>query len=143
MKDENNNNFILDASVTLAWFFSDEATPATNQLLDQLLTSTAFVPNIWPLEVSNILVGAEKRKKVTYANIIQFLDQLEKLNIQIDNETSKLAFHDILSLAHSEELTTYDAAYLELAMRKGLSIASKDKLLCKAAKNVGVKVIDL
>jgi len=136
-------NFILDASVTLAWFFSDEATPATNKLLDRLLINTAFVPSIWSLEVGNILVAAERRKKVTYANVVQFLDHLEKLNIHIDSETASLGFHDILALAHSEGLTTYDAAYLELAMRKGLSIASKDKLLCKAAKNLGVDIIDL
>ena len=135
-------NFVLDASVALAWCFSDEATPASAELLDQLSTgSIVYVPAIWPLEVGNVLMGALKRHRISYAAITQFLDQVDSLNIQVDTETASKAFHDILALSHSEGLTTYDASYLELAMRKGIAIASKDKELCRVAIRLGVIVI--
>lgn len=134
-------NFVLDASVTLAWCFKDEATPLTATLLDGLLSGFACVPQIWSLEVGNILVGAIRRKRISYAAATQFLEQLNKLNIHIDTETAAKGLHDILALAHSEGLTTYDAAYLELSMRKGLALASKDVQLCTAATRLGVSVI--
>lgn len=134
-------NFVLDASIALAWCFSDEATPTTHRLLESLETETAFVPELWPLELGNILISAVRRKRITYAKITEFLTLLQNINIQIDNETSAKAFHEILSLAHSENLTTYDAAYLELAMRLGLPLATKDTQLSKAAIQLGVEII--
>ncbi|OGT38178.1 MAG: DNA-binding protein [Gammaproteobacteria bacterium RIFCSPHIGHO2_12_FULL_38_14] len=134
-------NFVLDASITLAWCFSDEATPTTNALLERLEFDFAIVPEIWPLEVGNILIAAEKRKRISYANIKEFLALLESLNIKTDTETGARGFRDIIFLAHSEKLTTYDAAYLELAMRYGLPLATKDTALTHAAKRVGVKII--
>jgi len=134
-------NFVLDASITLAWCFSDEATSATTALLERLESESAIVPGLWPLEVGNILIAAEKRKRIRYANIKEFLALLENLNIEIDTETGSRGFHDIISLSYSEKLTTYDAAYLELAMRHGLPLATKDTALIHAAKRVGVKII--
>jgi predicted nucleic acid-binding protein len=134
-------NFILDASITLAWCFEDEKTVNTTKLLDSLVDATAYVPAIWSLEVGNILVGAIKRKRISYAAVIQFLEQLNNLNIHIDNETASKGFHDILGLAYSEGLTTYDASYLELAMRKGLALASKDVQLCTVASRLGIPII--
>lgn len=134
-------NFVLDASITLAWCFSDETTPATTALLERLEFESAIVPDLWPLEVGNILIAAEKRKRISYADIKEFLTLLENLNIEIDNETGSRGFHDIILLAHSEKLTTYDAAYLELAMRYGLPLATKDNALIHAANRVGVKII--
>lgn len=134
-------NFVLDASITLAWCFSDEATPTTTALLERLEFESAIVPELWPLEVGNILIAAEKRKRISYANIKEFLALLESLDIQIDTETASKGFSDIIFLAHSEKLTTYDAAYLELAMRYGLPLATKDTALVRAAKHVGVKII--
>ncbi len=134
-------NFILDASITLAWCFSDEATPKTIALLERLEFESAMVPELWPLEVGNILIAAEKRKRISYANIKEFLSLLENLNIEIDTETASRGFSDIIFLAHSEKLTTYDAAYLELAMRYGLPLATKDIELIHVAKRLGVKII--
>lgn len=134
-------NFVLDTSVTLTWCFADEATTDTIALLDQLETKTAIVPSIWSLEVGNILVAAEKRKRIKYADIAEFLALLENLNIQTDNETAQRGFKDIIFLTHSEKLTTYDAAYLELAMRLGLPLATRDAELQSVAKRLGVKVI--
>lgn len=134
-------NFILDASITLAWCFEDEKTPCTTTLLESLVDTSAYVPAIWSLEVGNILVGAIKRKRISYAAVIQFLEQLNNLNIHIDNETAAKGFHDIFRLAYSEGLTTYDASYLELAMRKGLALASKHIQLCNVAFRLGVPII--
>lgn len=136
-------SFVLDASVALAWCFSDEETPESISLLDKLETETAFVPAIWSLELGNILVAAERRKRISYAKVSQFLELINSLNIQTDSETSNRAFHEILSLAYSEKLTTYDASYLELAMRLGLPLATKDMQLAKAAKQLGVRVISV
>lgn len=133
--------FVLDASIALSWCFSDEKTSLTHQLLDRLDAEIAWVPTIWSLEVGNILVSAERRKRIVYADMIQFLSLLNGLPIEIDLETPSKAYHEILLLAHSEKLTTYDAAYLELSMRKGLPLASKDLELCEAAKRLGVEVI--
>lgn len=134
-------SFVLDASVTLAWCFTDEKTPLTNQVLERLANEIAWVPNIWSLEITNILVGAQRRNRIHYAELVQFLELLNGLSIEIDEATSSKAFHEILFLAHSEKLTTYDAAYLELAMRKGLPLASKDNELNKVAKRLGIQVI--
>lgn len=134
-------NYVLDASVTLGWCFEDEATPGTTLLLDKLDKFTAFVPEIWSLEIGNILISAERKKRITYAKITEFLSFLHNLNIQTDLETSARGFREIISLAHSEKLTTYDAAYLELSMRLGLPLATKDNDLAKAAKKIGIQVL--
>lgn len=134
-------SFVLDASIAIGWCFSDEATSESTSLLEKLKLETAFVPSIWPLEVGNVLVVAEKRKRLKFAEISQCLEILKRLNINVDIETSDRAFHEILSLAHSEQLTTYDASYLELAMRKGIPLATKDNELGKVANRLGVKLL--
>ncbi len=136
-------NFVLDASVALAWCFSDESTPKTISLLEALETKSAYVPELWPLEMGNILIAAERRQRVSYADIAKFLTLLESLSIKIDEGTAQRGFHEILSLAYSTKLTTYDSAYLELAIRLGLPLATKDIQLQKAAKQMGVKLIDV
>lgn len=134
-------DFILDASIALSWCFKDERSSATDDLLESLGKRSAWVPNIWPLEITNIMVLAQRHQRITYAEMTQFLELLTHLPITIDHETSSKAFHEILSIAHSEKITSYDAAYLELAMRKGLPLASKDKALCLSAKHLGVSTL--
>ena len=133
--------FVLDASIALTWFFIDESTPETTALLDELATTTAFVPEHFSLELTNVLISAERRKKVTYPQILEFLSVIERLNLQIDRETADRGFRNILALAYTEKLTSYDAAYLELAMRLGVPLATKDIALREAAKRVGIKLI--
>lgn len=133
--------FVLDASVALAWCFSDEATPRTIELLESLTSDKALAPSIWTLEIGNILIGAQRKKKISYADITRFLEMLKNINIEIDPETVDRSFHEILSLAHSEGLTTYDAAYLELAMRKGIPLATKNTQLQEAGRKLGVKLL--
>lgn len=133
--------FVLDASIALSWFFVDETTPETTILLEKLATTTAFVPTHFSLELTNVLINAERRKRVTYPQILEFLSLIEGLNIQTDSETAERGFHNILALAHAESLTSYDAAYLELAMRLGAPLATKDIALREAAKRVGIKLM--
>lgn len=134
-------DFVLDASVTVAWCFSDETTPMSLQLLESLKTDRAIVPELWKLEVGNALISAEKRKRISYADIINSLSLLESLTIHTDRETHERGFREIIAIAHAEKLTTYDAAYLELAMRLGIPLATKNAALLAAAKRTGIEVI--
>lgn len=134
--------FVLDCSVTMAWFFLGEATPATDALLDQLnLGGHAVVAQHWPLEVGNTLLMGERRKRSTPADSAHFLGILGALAIETDKETGANATSATLALARSHGLTLYDGAYLELAMRRKLPLATLDKELRAAAKKVGVKCL--
>ena len=134
-------DLVLDASVALAWCFKNEATAAADTVLERLATETASVPAIWHLEIANVLVMSERRRRITPANSTEFIALLETLVIVVDEETPSRAFGRVLDLAREERLTAYDAAYLELAMRLGLPLASKDGDLCDAAERLGVSVL--
>lgn len=134
-------DIVIDASLTLAWCFKDELTEAATRLLEELRSSVAAVPLLWSIEVANVLALAERRKRITFAESAQLIALLGTLEIDVDRETSALAFTRILDLAREERLTAYDAAYLELAMRLGVPLASKDGDLCDAAERVGVTAI--
>ena len=136
------NAFVLDCSATLPWVFGSEATPATNALLESLSQGTqAWVPALWHLEVANVLIGAEKRERIDEAGITQFLGALEVFEINTDSETMVKAWNPTRSLAQQHGLTSYDAAYLELALRKGLPLATLDKSLIKAVKKSGGELV--
>jgi len=133
--------FVLDASVALAWCFVDEATPASDALLDRLADEEAVAPALWRLEVANALAMAERRGRLNVAGLSRSVNLLQQLAIAIDPEGSDRAFRDILDLARSERLTAYDAAYLELALRLGLPLASKHTRLRKAAAGLGLALL--
>ena len=133
--------FVLDCSITVAWLFEDESTPQTDELLDRLKDSGALVPALWRLELGNVLARAERIKRITAAQIADYLDLLDRSPIVTDTETESRAFREILTLARSEGLTTYDAAYLELAVRRRLSLATLDKELIRAAHRVQVSTL--
>lgn len=131
--------FVLDSSVTMAWFFQDEATPSTDELLDELnADARAVVAAHWTLEVSNTLLMAERRKRSTVADSSHFLAILDALPIEADQETMTRATTTALALARTHGLTLYDGAYLELAMRRSLPLATLDKELRSAARKTGV-----
>jgi predicted nucleic acid-binding protein len=134
-------DIVLDASVALAWCFKDELTEAAAQLRDQLQTGIAAVPLLWFIEIANALALAERRGRITAAESAQLIALFETLGIEADGETASLAFTRTLDLAREQRLTAYDAAYLELAMRLGVPLASKDRDLCDAAERVGVSAI--
>ena len=133
--------FVLDASVTLAWCFDDESTPAAWALLDRLRTTPGHVPALWELEIGNILLGAERRRRITQARAALFLGILGELDIRVDPDLPGRAFRDVLPIARAQRLTTYDATYLELAMRLGLPLATKDAALVRTANAVRVKTL--
>ena len=133
--------FVLDASVAVAWCFDDESTPAAWALLDRLHTPPAHVPALWALEIGNILLGAEKRQRITQARTVAFLGILGDLDIRVDPYLPGRAFRDVLPLARARGLTTYDATYLELAMRLGLPLATKDKALARAATALHIETL--
>jgi predicted nucleic acid-binding protein len=135
------NSLVLDASIALCWCFEDEATDATDELLRQLQTNTVAVPAHWFIEVTNVLALSERRRRMTPADTVQFIGLLENLMIDLDEETPARAFDRVLNLARSENLTAYDAAYLELAMRLGAPLATKDLALASAAVRLGVSVL--
>jgi len=136
--------FVIDASATLPWCFADEATPATNQLLTRLRTGDeAIVPPRWPLEVVNALLIAIRRERISVKDAQQFLDDLEVLPIQIDTADRNSLRKRVFQLAKQSGLTAYDAAYLELAVRKSLPLATLDGQLREAAREAHAALIEL
>lgn len=134
IKDE----FVLDNSVTMSWCFPDEQDPYALDVLKALPKASAAVPTIWHLEVANILLVGERRSRITQSDSATFLGILGSLPIAVDGETTDHAFGGILSLSRAQNLSAYDAAYLELAMRRGLPLAALDGKLKTAAAAVGV-----
>ena len=133
--------WVFDASVTLAWCFDDERTNETDALLRRLTTSAAVVPQLWPLEVGNVLTLAVRKGRLTVAKRAQFLAVLNGSPIHVDAATATNAFDRILPMADAHQLTTYDAAYLELAMRLGVPLATLDQPLRAAATAAGVGLL--
>jgi len=132
---------IIDCSITMSWCFADEATAASAEVQDRLIDETALVPAHWFLEVTNVLAMAEKRRRITAADSDTFLRLLRTLDIDVDDETTGRAFEHLLPLCRNQGLTSYDAAYLDLAVRRQLPLATLDDDLRAAAVNVGVTVL--
>jgi predicted nucleic acid-binding protein len=132
---------IIDCSVTMCWLFADEATPHTIALLDRLARETALVPEWWFLEVTNVLALAERKGRINSERSATFIAQLSKLDIETDSEGSARAFAHLLPMCQTHQLTSYDAMYLDLALRRRLPLATLDEPLRKAAKKLGVKLL--
>src|SRR4051794_34453121 len=132
------DRLVLDGSLTLAWYFADEANPYADAVALELATREAVVPSLWRLEVANALVIGERRKRSTEAQATNFLARLELLPIVIDDETDARAWGETIRLARAHTLSAYDASYLEIAMRRGLPLASLDDQLKAAAVAIGV-----
>jgi predicted nucleic acid-binding protein len=129
---------VLDGSLALAWYFADEADSYADAVARALATREAVVPSLWRLEIANALVVGERRKRSTQAQAAAFVARLEQLPIAVDGETDARAWGETLRLARAHTLSAYDASYLELAMRRGLPLASLDDRLKAAAAAVGV-----
>jgi predicted nucleic acid-binding protein len=134
------STLVIDSSAALSWCFEDEASPRSDALFEQVRDQGAVVPGLWHLEVANVLLQAEKRGRITAADVTVRLELIAELPIVTDNETTARAWREILALARAEGLTTYDATYLELAIRRGLPLVSRDEALITAAKRSGVAV---
>ena len=132
------NDFVVDNSIVMAWFFDDEATTFTDSVQDLLVYNTAFVPSIWSLEVVNVLIVAERKKRISTADSTHFLALVSQLPIKVEQTEPAIAFHNILFLARKYQISSYDASYIELAIRKGLPVASLDKAIVGAAKDLNI-----
>ena len=135
--------YVLDGSVALAWFMPGEQGSQTDDLLSEATEMGALAPSLWPLEVANIILMAERKGRITYAVRIRALTALTRLPIRIDTETAGQAWRSTLDLAHAHGLTVYDATYLELSLRSGLRLATLDKALGRAAIACGVSVLGM
>lgn len=129
---------VIDSSISIAWCFPDEQDDYSQTVLDALASEQAFVPALWHLEIANTLLVGERRKRSTQANTVTWLGFLASLPITVDEETRLHAFGNTISLAREHNLSAYDAAYLELAMRRGVPLATLDDKLKAAALAVGV-----
>jgi predicted nucleic acid-binding protein len=132
---------VVDASIALSWCFREEAAPATDAIYGRVRDTGAIVPGIWHLELGNALLQAEKRGRITEGSVSGRLELFRQLPIVTDAETTARAWHETLVLAKAEGLTTYDACYLELALRRGVTLASKDDALRGAASRLGVPIL--
>lgn len=135
------NRLVLDTSVALAWCFEDESSSTADAILDLLVSSEAIVPAIWPVEVGNALLAGERRKRITPAETARSLELLRSLNIHLDDAGLGLGADDLVALARSHKLSVYDAAYLSLAMREGIPLATLDRSLARAAQRVGISLL--
>ncbi len=136
-----NGPFVLDASMTLSWAFDDEATPFTESVLKSLETVHAVVPALWPFEVASVLRTAERRGRMDAAAQAAFLERLRLLPIAVEHRPATWLAQQILPLARAHNLSAYDAAYLELAIREGLPIAPLDEELRRAACVAAVALV--
>jgi len=132
------NEFVLDCSATVPWVFESESTPETDALLDSLTAGgKAWVPALWHLELANVLIGAQRKGRIDKAGIEKFLSALGLYDIEVDSETMAVAWSKTLAIAESFGLSVYDAAYMELALRRGLPLATLDKSLRTAIHKAG------
>lgn len=135
--------FVLDNSVAMRWLIETQKV-SDQQYATVVLRSLAehegLVPNLWHLEVVNVLLGAEKRRDIDAGESEAFMAQLESLPIHVDTLTAHQAFSRILGVSRIYKLSSYDGAYLELAIREGLPLATLDRNLIKAAGKAGVDI---
>jgi len=136
-------SLVLDSSVTLARVFPDEWTPTILTLFSDRVAKGAWVPELWKIEVANILALSVRKGRMTQSRRDKILARLRRLPIETDPETGQHAWDETLELADRHKLTVYDATYLELALRLSLPLATLDSELRKAAQAEGVTLLGL
>ena len=135
-------SFIVDASVGFAWIYEGQATPETDELLNQVAAgATVVVPALWFLEMANVLLVAQRRHRLTAIQRKAALEKLTAMQFTMDEEGTRHAFGITSELAEKHGLTIYDATYLELALRRSLPLASRDEAVKTAARRCGVKAL--
>jgi len=133
--------FVLDASLTLAWAFNEEETEFTKAALSEVLEHVVMAPSIWPLEIANAAVVATRHGRFAESDVPAFIALICGLDVEVDGQAHVAAFDDILRLAQEHDLSSYDAAYLELALRLGAPLATLDAGLARAARAAGVELL--
>jgi predicted nucleic acid-binding protein len=136
------SRFVLDCSVTMAWCFEGESDAYARAVLAAIPRGPAVVPPLWLLEVANVLVVAERRRRITRADASRFLELLGELPLVVAEPEGLSGMAGILGLARELALSAYDAAYLHLARRERMPLASRDRALRAAAGSAGVALYD-
>lgn len=131
--------FVVDASVAIAWLFEDEVTPETEAVLDRLSDQEAHAPGLWELEIANVVLSAERRGRISEIATAQIMERLRDLPIRINPDNPRL--HHLLEVARRYGLTSYDAAYLTLALQLNLPLATLDRDLAAAAGLADVALV--
>jgi len=131
-------NFVLDCSVAMAWFFEDEIDPGARALLDRATEGDAVVPAIWPGEVANAFLTAERKRRMSLAKVDEDVELLARLPIAVDRAGASPT--DLIALGRRYELSSYDSSYLELALRLRLPLATRDRRLTSAAQAAQVEL---
>ncbi|MFN0117013.1 MAG: type II toxin-antitoxin system VapC family toxin [Elusimicrobiota bacterium] len=132
-------HIVVDSSLVLSWCFQDENSDIANRLRRALIKDVILVvPSLWLLEISNVLLVSERKGRISEEKSLQFLSFLKELPINFEIEDMDHAFSSVIGFARKEGLSSYNAAYLELAVRKGLPIATLDQQIQKAATKLGV-----
>jgi predicted nucleic acid-binding protein len=131
---------VVDASVALAWCFPDEASDYADRALVALKGQTLVVPAVWGLEITNALLVGERHKRLKRPDIMRFVALLDGLSILQDCQSARESVSNVLPLARDYGLSAYDAAYLQLAIRRSAPLATLDNDLQKAAKQAGLRI---
>ncbi len=134
-------HFVVDNSVVMSWCFKDETNKYADAILHKLSEARAVVPSIWPLEVVNVLLVAERRKRLSEANSTRFITLLTQLPIIVEQERPENMMKEFLTFARANNLSSYDASYLDLAMKRGYPIATSDNKLIQAARRIDVQIL--
>lgn len=134
---------VIDASVALSWCFADERTGPSQKLLERVILNGALVPNLWHLEICNSLLIGEIRGRITIESIVEQFKNFDEMPIEVDLQTSTAAWGSIARIARAYKLTSYDAAYVELAHRHSIELATRDKAMIKAAAGLQVPLFKL
>ena len=134
---------VIDASVALAWCFPDEASDYADGVLVALEGQTIIVPAIWPLEVANALIVGERRKRIRLPEVRRFVELLKGLDIVVDAQPVADTMSNILPVAREYDLSSYDSAYLDAAVRQDIPLATLDAALQRAARKAGIKIFDI
>jgi predicted nucleic acid-binding protein len=140
---ETPTGIVIDASVALAWCFPDEASEYADGVLVALDGRTAIVPAIWQVEVANALLVGERRKRIRQPEARRFIELLKGLSILEDGQPFAETVSNVLPLAREYDLSAYDAAYLDVAVRHGAPLATLDKALQKAGRAAGLKIFEV
>jgi predicted nucleic acid-binding protein len=133
--------FVIDASVVIAWCFEDEATEAADHVLARLASEAAIAPAIWPLEVANAIRTAERRGRLTLADVARLREMLIALPVTVEATPLAAALGDVTEFARAGGLSACDAAYLALAAARGLPLATVDDRLAKAGRTAGIALL--
>ena len=131
---------VIDASVTLAWCFPDEASDYADGILLAMEGHAILVPALWSVEITNAVLTAERRKRIKQPEIRRFVELLDGLTVIVDSQSVTENVNNILPIGREYGLSAYDAAYLDVAIRHGVPLATLDSALQKAGRKAGIEI---